>query len=846
MKLLLLLSLPILGFAQQNLEDWACGSGAVPTAGNPTTFTCSGPHNFTNATGTTHVGVWLASGGSWANINTGEQVYLRQSISATSPGSGGTLLVSDTLYLPPTGNFVVEVFVGGIEQILVNVASADTLNVVTRGYNSTTAAAAPLESEVIGPVSAAVSYPITITGANTFTIPFNSAGYGTYSGNPILIQRESFTYTSTPGPIQNTSVADGVGELNIQPTANGNALLVIPGCSSPNYNNQVAAYECARGYTDPGNQKGYGGTAVATNLVVSGGTGVLTLSSAYSYNGQEGNRILGPNQLIWIQNMNEGSNSFNAINRPWIMTSINGGMTQITIDCMGASGGSCTSGGGVAAGTYAPSMASGNLRFQPPQSLYYYFYGDVNNGAGYPTGYTQQLIKSGPSFVANDNRVQMQLCWGKSFSPYTTGTGVLELGNYFAMQPSGTAYHGYQAIWMNGYAGQCGQYVFTANFQHLVGSSVPSYFPNQYPVNGNPGYPPWTGETGYPAWEIVNHWYLNGPGLYSDFSNQTVTLGPLTMNYVTAEPEEYVISRALIYTGSAYEVDIETPEAGIAPISYQFRWSTTDLKTAGFSSGLCQSGTTTCGMADTIAASNSNGNPFVTYTSAALSSMNTIYWGIRPTIPVSGTSGNSQSPIWINTDYDPNFSAGDHVTVAGLTGNTAANQSTVAIQSAQPRRTWWYTAPTASWPTGATADNLTNIVSNGTTCTVNLTVAHNLVPGWKVLIYSSVTGDITHGYRYNVATTPTSSSFTYACPGSTPGTYAADNSYYHMAVQSEPGFSISGTGSGNWAGETTGTVVATDNTKNFAEIAFTPSSGGSGAGSTVNGPIKINGNVTMH
>jgi hypothetical protein len=67
-----------------------------------------------------------------------------------------------------------------------------------------------------------------------------------------------------------------------------------------------------------------------------------------------------------------------------------------------------------------------------------------------------------------------------------------------------------------------------------------------------------------------------------------------------------------------------------------------------------------------------------------------------------------------------------------------------------------------------------------------------------------------------------------------------------MAVQSEPGFSISGTGSGNWAGETTGTVVATDNTKNFAEIAFTPSSGGSGAGSTVNGPIKINGNVTMH
>lgn len=805
-------------WSQQILEDWNCGSGAIPTAGNPTLFTCPGPHNFVSGT---YITVWNASGGSWANLNTQSAYSLRQSTNSTSTTP---LLVNDTQFLPQSGNFAISTdnAGGSSEQILVNVASADTLNVVTRGYNGTTPANHAIEEEVWGPLSAAVSYPITITGTNTFTVPFDSTGYGTYSGNPILLQRSSFTYTSAPASLEATSVADGVGQLNVRPTANGNAVLVIPGCTFPSYANQSAAYECARGYTDPANQKGYGGKAQVSNLVVSGGTGVVTLAAAYSYNGQEGNRTLGPNQLIWLQGMNEGSNAFNSINRPWIMESINAGMTQITIPGMG--------GQGVADGTYTPSITPNNFRLQPPQSLYYYFYGDdTTGGVPYPTGYIQQQLKHGPSFNNSDNRVQMYICWGKTFSSFTAGAGSLELGNYFFTQPSGTAYHGYQTIGATAYANQCGIYVFTANFQHLVGQSDPTYNPDQWPNNGNPGYPSWTGETGYGAWQIMAHWYLNGSSLYADFSNQTVTLGQMTMNYVASEPEEYVITRSVNYTGSGYEVDLESPDPGIASISYQYRWSNSDMKVTGFSTGICKSGTTTCNSSDSVSSNNTGAIANVQYFSATLPRYSTTYWGIRPTIPVSGTSGSGVAPIWINTDYNPNFSVGDHITVAGLTGNTAANQNSVAITGVQPRQTWWLTTPTPTWPASPTADNLTSIVSNGTTCTVNLTVAHNLQSGWRVLVYSTVNdtesmGDITHGYRYTVTSTPTADTFTYGCPGSTAGTYATDSGDYHMAVVAEPGFSIAGTGNGNYTGETTGTVVATDDTKNFAEIQYSPPS----------------------
>ena len=264
----------------------------------------------------------------------------------------------------------------------------------------------------------------------------------------------------------------------------------------------------------------------------------------------------------------------------------------------------------------------------------------------------------------------------------------------------------------------------------------------------------------------------------------------------------------------------------IAGPVYEFRHSTSDMTSAGYSTGICQSGTTTCASPDRVTASNDGSTDFLRYISSSLPppGMSPLYWAVRPTMPVSGSSGNGQSPIWINTDYNPNMAAGDHIAVAGLTGNTAANPVTnVPITGVFPRTTWFHTNPSPSWPTGATSGQLTSIICNGSSCTVNLTASHGIVPGWRVLVYSSLTGDATHGYRYTVTATPTSSSFTFASTAAA-GTYASDTAgQYHMAVQAEPRLSIArAPGSGNWAGETGATLVSTENFKNFAQIAFSP------------------------
>ncbi len=834
MRILLLLLPSVLLAQPQNLEDWNCASGAIPTAGNPTIFTCSEPHNYPAGT---RVAVWNASGGSWPNMNTQWNAYLRLDVDASTPTQ---FFVNDTLYFPQTGNFPISFGLG--EQVLVNVADSDKLNVVTRGYNGTVAAAHPLDDQVLGPYpTVPASYAITSTGANTFTIPFDSTGYGIYSGNPVKLQRSSFTYTSTPDMLPLSFNGSGANQLGGQPTANHTWDIVIPACVAPSSANQSAAFECARGYNDPGGLKGYGAKGAISTLVVSSGTGVVTLTTGFVYNGQQGNSTLAANQLVWIQGMVETPNSFNQINRPWIMSAVNGGLTQITIPGMG--------GQGVADGTYTPSgsgpWVGQNFWLESTPDLDWYLEGD--SSGGYPFGYTQQLLKDGPAFNVLDNRVAFTICWGKDFTPFAANTGVLELGNYIALQPSGSANHGYQSLNINGYSGQCGLYTFTALSTHFVNQNDPVYNPND--PTSTPIYAPslgWTGETGNHFWEIVNRFYMNGPGLYADFSGQTIKMGAMTMDYIQHEPEEYVISRGVIYNGTGYDVNLEINQPGIAATSYQFRHSTTNMKSAGFSTGLCKSGTTTCSGADSLASDQSGANPFLAYTSAALASANTIYWGIRPTIPISGTTGNSVSPIWINTDYNPNFQVGDKVTVAGLSGNTAANQTNVAVTGVAPRATWFYTLPSATWPTGAVAGTLTNIISDGTTCTVNFSVSHGLTVGWRIVVYSTVTGDGTHGYRYTVATVPSANSLTYACPGSIAATYAADLSgFFHMQVVAEDGFSIAGTGNGNWAGETTGTVIATDDTKNFAQITFTqPGTTITSTGRAIGGAIRMGGSIS--
>jgi len=68
-------------------------------------------------------------------------------------------------------------------------------------------------------------------------------------------------------------------------------------------------------------------------------------------------------------------------------------------------------------------------------------------------------------------------------------------------------------------------------------------------------------------------------------------------------------------------------------------------------------------------------------------------------------------------------------------------------------------------------------------------------------------------------------SFTFNCAGTTAGTYNTDanaSGGFYMAVVADPAIAIGGTGNGNWDGKYTGTMVSTENNKNFSEISFLP------------------------
>src|SRR5208283_2991033 len=107
-----------------------------------------------------------------------------------------------------------------------------------------------------------------------------------------------------------------------------------------------------------------------------------------------------------------------------------------------------------------------------------------------------------------------------------------------------------------------------------------------------------------------------------------------------------------------------------------------------------------------------------------------LYYGIVPEMCVSGVSGSGVSPIAISFRQAPGMSAGDHVTVTGVGGNTAANQSTVTINTVVTRQEFYRSNQGAS-----VTPNMTGItVTGGNTCTANLTVSPTVFVGQEGMI----------------------------------------------------------------------------------------------------------------
>ena len=112
-------------------------------------------------------------------------------------------------------------------------------------------------------------------------------------------------------------------------------------------------------------------------------------------------------------------------------------------------------------------------------------------------------------------------------------------------------------------------------------------------------------------------------------------------------------------------------------------------------------------------------------------------------------------------------------------------------------------------------------------CTANLTVNHNIFPGWLVYIYGSTSTALTPGVdpnsnntgmkMYTVTSTPTPQSFGFACPGAAAGTYNQDyGATIYFGVQAFPAVAIAGMGNGTYISG--GQIFPTDDQRNFAEI----------------------------
>jgi hypothetical protein len=181
-----------------------------------------------------------------------------------------------------------------------------------------------------------------------------------------------------------------------------------------------------------------------------------------------------------------------------------------------------------------------------------------------------------------------------------------------------------------------------------------------------------------------------------------------------------------------------------------------------------------------------------------------------------GNIDAAQGHVWTITVIDST-----HFT---LNGSTFTSGYTPYISNSQGGGQLYRSAPA----------QINDITSQSGTCTVHMNVPHNIFPGWKVEVVNTPSANIGGlGVQYNyykVLTTPTASSFTFACPGesqSTPIVYNYDAYLlYRMTIIAFPGIAVPPQGTQQPADYTSGgNVVATDDTKNFMQLYFDPPTG---------------------
>jgi hypothetical protein len=818
---LLLFAVPL--YAQQvPLENFTCATGTVTgqLLGGPTTIQCQdangNPQNLVFPAGS-HIIIWGATG-NWKPLNTQSFQIMRWGMSSTDT----TMILNDTGMMENTPGSTWQIYPesgqascsngAGSQEIVKLVSIVDGYTTrITRGTSpGPTASPHCVDDYVWGPLNRPVNWAITIVDSTHFSVPLDSSAFGSFAGQAIHIMRAS-AYAGQPVPVIGPSSADD-SPPTFEIQSNNLVKFTIAGC--PDKTNAV---QCSLAYNGPVDGHFYGDRWNTSSLVVTGGTGTLSLTSNFNgWNATHYTRTFQANEFFWLLNFSDPR-----INRGWVTGSVTGTCTSggctVTIPNMGTGQG----GTGVPDGTYTVSGSdlSGYSFVFPVYADYYTWWGPGNARSGnYPTEYPAHMVE-GP-FSNQFNRFRSWFCWSSAMTAVN-----MEFGSYVVEQPSATAYHGYHTVIFDTYgsAGACQWQLYEINSWplHLVGNGN-QWFPQgtDGTYTGWVGPTAWTGEK-YHYFDINYTFYMNMNSVYAIPGAQTSYLGPMYMDTVTGEPEEWVLSRSSTYNPGSGKFHLNIvagsgggPNGPCANLTYNFYYSTSELKALGLNNATFDGSSSAVNYGV-------NGIYQVNHDTAAIPYGN-MYFGVQPRMCISGVSPGGQSPVVVSFRQDPNMQVGDHVTISGVGGNTAANQSNVQITNVYPRQFWYR----SNQGYAVSQASLTNIVANGGVCTVNLTVTPGVVIGQEIGVTSAPAAmglANPNGMNWYSVTGVSGNTFTYSCPSVPNATYNTDyGSGYPMGVVADPAIAINGTGNGNWDGQFTGTMVSSENNKNFAEIAFTP------------------------
>lgn len=222
---------------------------------------------------------------------------------------------------------------------------------------------------------------------------------------------------------------------------------------------------------------------------------------------------------------------------------------------------------------------------------------------------------------------------------------------------------------------------------------------------------------------------------------------------------------------------------------------------------------------------------------------------------VCAMSGTGVSPIAITSCTAHGLTTGDKVRVDALTnggslgnpaGNTAAGGYKTATVVDSTHLTLDGTTGNGTYTlipyaTVHGPGNLVQIQSDGSgNCTLTTRAAHNQQVGMTILVGNSVNATLSPAMTgteslYKIASVPTSTTFTFPCPGVTPSTtFNTEPSFNSaMVVRTDEVVSVAGTVSGTWTSG--GTITSTEANKNFTEVFYNPPSSGGGGGSPTSG-----------